>query len=144
MVGNDFQEGIYIFQVTVGNSWRRISIPGDQVLDSLSDAILDAFNFDHNHFFQFKYRNRKGLTVIINVPEMEDPPFTTEVLIGELALEPGQILDYLYDFGDCWEFEVVLEKIDKEHTEATEATILESYGESPKQYVYYDELDEDW
>lgn len=131
----EFQEGLYIFKIAIGSVWRRIAISGDQELELLSDAILEAFDFDNNHLYQFTYKNRKGLTASVNAPELEEPPFTTEVLVGELNLNPGDSLIYLYDFGDQWKFSLILEKIDTNNTEKSTPILLESHGESPEQWV---------
>ena len=45
----EFQDGIYIFKVSLGRSWRRIAIPAQLDLDTLSVSILNAFDFDHDH-----------------------------------------------------------------------------------------------
>lgn len=137
----EFQEGIYVFKVSLGKVWRRISISADQVLDLLSNAILGAFDFDHDHLYQFTYKNRKGLTIRVNAPELEEPPYTTEILVGDLGLSPGDTFDYLFDFGDQWEFEVKLEKIEPNNPEIAAYVLLESYGEAPEQYEY-DDFDE--
>ena len=48
-----FREGTHIFKVSLGRTWRRISMPADQHLDVLAYTILDSFKFDHDHLFQF-------------------------------------------------------------------------------------------
>jgi len=138
----EFQEGIYVFKVTIGKAWRRISVSADQVLDLLSNAILEAFDFDHDHLYQFTYKNRKGLTIRVNAPELEEPPWATEIFVGELELSPGDILEYLFDFGDQWEFEVKLEKINPNNHEISTFVLHESYGDAPEQYEYNDDFDE--
>ncbi len=142
MTEPEFQEGIYVFKIIIGKVWRRIAISGDQELDLLSDAILEAFEFDHDHLYQFTYKNRKGLAISVNAPGMEEQPFTTEVLVGNLGLNPGDILNYLFDFGDQWEFEAILEKFDHNNTEISTPILLESYGEAPEQYEDEDDFDE--
>ena len=136
----EFQEGEYIFKVSLYSVWRRIGISGNLELEALSDAILKAFDFDDDHLYQFTYKNQKGISVEVYAPQFDEDPSTTEVRIGEMGLNPGDTLFYLYDFGDQWEFSLILEKIDENNKEISTPVLLESYGESPEQY----ECDDDY
>jgi hypothetical protein len=42
----------------------------------------------------------------------ENGSYVDEVNIGELELYEGQRILYLFDYGDSWEFNIVLEKTD--------------------------------
>ena len=82
---------------------------------------------------------------------------TDEVKIGSLPLSEGSIMQYVFDFGDWWEFQVQLETIetDPEPTSGLQKTktskrrqseshqplgeILEVQGEAPPQYPDFDE-----
>ena len=103
-----FQPGPHVFKVALGaECWRRIAIPGDADLDQLATAILDAFRFDHDHLYRFSYRDRFGRIVDIDHPYLageSEHALADAVKIGELPLAPGMRLDFLYDFGDQWEF----------------------------------------
>jgi len=136
------KEGLYCFKISIGSVWRCISISGNLELDILSDAVLKAFDFDHDHLYQFTYRNRKGLIVNVNDPELEESPYADETLIGELGLKPGDSFVYLYDFGDQWEFSLKLDKISPLDIELSLPILLDSYGDSPVQYENDDEFDE--
>jgi hypothetical protein len=132
-----FQPGPHVFKVALGaECWRRIAIPGDADLDQLATAILDAFRFDHDHLYRFSYRDRFGRTLDIDHPYLageSEHALANAVKIGELPLAPGMRLDFLYDFGDQWEFAL--------HTESVNAglviqkpRVLEKHGKAPKQY----------
>jgi len=145
MIEPEFQEGEHIFKVSIDNLpidsvWRRIGISGDQELEELSNAILEAFDFDNDHLYQFTYKNRKGISVEVYAPQFDEDSCTTEVCIGEMGLNPGDALLYVYDYGDQWEFTLILEKIDEKNKNISTPVILESYGESPDQY----ECDDDY
>lgn len=62
-----------------------------------------------------------------------------EILIGELNLQIGSEMIYLFDFGDSWRFHIVLEKLDPESLKLNESVISEKYGETPLQYEYEDD-----
>jgi hypothetical protein len=134
-----FRDGIFVFKVSLGNIWRRIAIPANQTLDSLASAILNAVKFDHDHLYMFSYQNRFGTLERVYHPEMEEGPWATEVLIGDLPLGIGQMMTYLFDFGDNWEFDVTLERIDPPDRKKKKPLILEEHGRPPEQYPSWDE-----
>lgn len=135
--GHEFQPGRHVFKVSLApNLWRRIVIPGHETLDSLSAAILEAYEFDHDHLDRFTYTDRFGVEQPINHPYLEEAPSTAEVRVGDLPLVPGDTMTYLYDFGDSWRFEVVLERIDAPDPKMIQPVILEIHGDAPEQYLY--------
>jgi Plasmid pRiA4b ORF-3-like protein len=129
-----FTDGIYIFKVLVYRSWRRIAIPAQKPLSWLAETILDAFDFDYDHLYEFSYKDRFGRTIKICHPYLETPPFADQVQIGDLPLEPGTRMTYLYDFGDNWEFDVQLEAINPPDKKIKKTKILEIHGNAPQQY----------
>ncbi|MDZ8081197.1 MAG: plasmid pRiA4b ORF-3 family protein [Nostoc sp. DcaGUA01] len=139
-----FTDGIYIFKVSISKAWRRIAIPANKALSWLAETILDAFDFDYDHLYEFSYKDRFGRTIQIGHPYMETPPFADQVQIGDLSLEPGAKMTYLYDFGDNWEFDVQLEAINSPDNKIKKPKILETHGNAPQQYWNEDdEWDED-
>jgi hypothetical protein len=74
---------------------------------------------------------------------METPPFADQVHIGNLSLEPGSKMTYLYDFGDNWKFDVQLEAINPPDNKIKKPKILEVHGNVPQQYWSEDEYEED-
>lgn len=139
----EFKDGIHTFKVSIGKIWRRIAIPAEMSLDDLCDVILNAFEFDKDHLYRFTYKDRFGNNIHVDAPQFEDPPFTTEVTIGELPLQVGSSMTFLFDFGDMWEFDVKLESINPVDISPSKAKIIEKHGESFPQYHWdEDEWDE--
>jgi len=140
-----FQDGIYLFKVSLDKkTWRKIAIPASADLDQLSSIILKAFNFDSDHLYVFTCIDRFGLPVKIHHPYMEDHDILAdELLVGDLPLEPGSVMEYLYDFGDNWKFEVMLEAINPLNFKMKKPRVVESHGKAPEQYWYGDEEDSD-
>ncbi|GAK60811.1 Pplasmid pRiA4b ORF-3-like protein [Candidatus Vecturithrix granuli] len=129
------QEGTYIFKVILwGKIWRRIAIPGAMVLDKLATVILNAFRFDFDHLYRFIFKNRFGLEQHVNHPMLEESPFTDEVKVQDLPLQPGMSMIFFYDFGDNWEFVVPLEQVTPPDPTLRKAKVLEEHGKSPDQY----------
>jgi hypothetical protein len=138
-------DGLYVFKVSLGRAWRRIAIPGRMTLEALSEAILESFDFDNDHLHLFRYRNRFGLFEEVKHPYTEESPSTAEVKIGELPLRPGSTMEYLFDFGDNWFFEVRLDKLEPVNPKIRKPVVIDGRGQAPPQYPNFDdeELDEE-
>jgi hypothetical protein len=124
------------FKVSLGKDcWRRLAVPGEHSLDDLAGLILEAFRFDDEHGYAFRYTDALGRKV-----SAIDPPLSgetgespaDEVLLGELPLQPGYPIDFLYDFGESWRFVLETEAVDD--TPIAKAKITEKHGKPPKQY----------
>jgi hypothetical protein len=135
-----FRDGTYLFKVSLGHGlWRRIAVPAGLSLDGLAHAVLNAYEFDHDHLYQFSYRNRFGVEEKVVHPSFDDGPWTSEVQVGDVPLPVGQAMTYLYDFGDCWRFAVTLERVDPADTSVGKPTVLDGRGDAPGQYPVWDE-----
>ncbi|MEZ4636921.1 MAG: hypothetical protein R2856_18525 [Caldilineaceae bacterium] len=147
--GASFQQGMFVFKVSVFKDvWREIFMPGGSTLEDLSDAILNAYDFDNDHLYRFLYATRFGNTAEVSHPMMKDGPFTEEgpyvdeVCIGDLPAQPGFHMIYNFDFGDNWNFDVLLERIDPAEPIGEPYRIGARHGESPPQYEYAE--DDEW
>ena len=133
--GQAFQPGSFVFKVSLeDNLWREIIIHDSSTLEDLSDAILHAFRFDHDHLYRFLYPTRFGVEAEVCHPYMEQTPSTVEVRIGDLPAKVGFHMIYNYDFGDNWLFDVLLERIDQPDEDADPYRIGERQGDAPEQY----------
>lgn len=134
-----FTDGVYQFKVSLGKIWRRIAIPATETLVDLSDAILKAVKFDNDHLHCFEYKNRFGVTTRVNHDALDEGPYTHQVRVGDLPLAPGAVLKYTFDFGDNWQFEILLESIVPPDKKLKHARLLESNGKAPEQYPSWEE-----
>jgi hypothetical protein len=77
--------------------WRRLELPADTTLARLHRIIQVAFGWDdsHLHVFQTAYGE-------FGADARSEAPVTLEQVAGER-------FTYLYDFGDSWLHEIVLE-----------------------------------
>ncbi|MEM9276658.1 MAG: plasmid pRiA4b ORF-3 family protein, partial [Cyanobacteria bacterium P01_F01_bin.143] len=126
--------GVYVFKVTLHRIWRRIAISSDMTLWDLSQLILQSVDFDHDHLDMFSYKDQLGTTVRVVHPYMEESPSTDETEIADLPLEVGSVMEYIFDFGDHWEFELQLEEIQPEKPHPGYGEIIASHGQAPEQY----------
>jgi hypothetical protein len=132
---DDFKSGMYVFKVSLDDDlWRQIIIRDISTLDDLSDAILNAFAFDHDHLYRFVYPTRFGMEAEVVHPYMDETPSAAEVRIGELPAQVGFRMLFNYDFGDNWLFEVSLERIEPPQQDLAPYRIGGRQGDSPEQY----------
>ena len=137
------KDGIFVFKVSLGKKiWRRIAVSSNDVLDDLHDAIQAAFEFDNDHLYQFSFRNRFGITQRVVHPMCEEEFSTDEFKIENLPLRIGDEMEYVFDFGDYWQFAVELEEIQPPNPKFKKAKILEKHGKSPEQYPNWEDWDE--
>ncbi|WP_373125014.1 plasmid pRiA4b ORF-3 family protein [Blautia producta] len=122
----------YILKVELGSCMRKIRLGGRATLEELHEAIQRAVNFDNDHMYCFTIgfgRTKKSYYH----PYCEDEPYlANEVYLQEILLYEKMKFEYLFDFGDCWRFEITVEKILPEYTE--NAGVIEQKGRNPKQY----------
>ena len=137
-------KGNYIFKVSLEKTvWRMISIGFNHSLDDLHLAIQDAFDFDNDHLYSFFMDGKRYSRDRYESPNCEDGPYADEAIIGEISLYTGQKILYLFDYGDSWEFEVQLLKINEGEEPVKAPQIIDSKGEAPEQYPSWEEEDED-
>lgn len=136
------RDGIFYFKVSLGEPWRRIAIPAKSDLEELAECIIQAFDFDGDHLYGFRLVARDGRQLLVEHPYADDAEtHTDELAIGELPLIERQSMEFLYDFGADWRFNVQLEKIEPDEGELSGAAIVESRGKAPPEYEFDDD---DW
>jgi hypothetical protein len=94
--------------------WRRIQVPADIGLARLHLVIQDVMGWEDCHLHEFAGSGRDRRNVPrYGVPnsDLSDMQDEQRFCLNQLLTAPRQKLIYEYDFGDCWEHDVVLEKI---------------------------------
>jgi Plasmid pRiA4b ORF-3-like protein len=137
----DARSGTHIFKVTLagwrgrGQSvWRRLTVPPDISLDELAGTILDAFKFDDDHLYDFRYRDQRGKTRVYNHPYTDDGPFATEITVGQTDLAVKEEMLFTFDYGDDWQFGVRLERVETGVCRLRRPRVVEKAGRAPRQY----------
>lgn len=110
---------IYQFKITLKGSkpkiWRRIQVPSNYSFWDLHVAIQDAMGWLDCHLHQFEiFDPQTNENIIISLIDDENGNYViceTKAKIAEHFLSPHQKANYEYDFGDCWEHEILFEKI---------------------------------
>jgi hypothetical protein len=87
--------------------WRRFVVPANITLDRLHDVIQIVMGWTDSHLHEFSI----GKKLYTEYPESkEDGLICGKYRLGDLIKQKGRTFRYLYDFGDSWEHELVLEE----------------------------------
>jgi hypothetical protein len=90
--------------------WRRFQVPGDITLDRLHRVIQRVMGWTDSHLHQYVVSGRRYGT---SRGEWGDPQVLSErsARLCEVAPREKARFVYVYDFGDDWEHDVLVEKI---------------------------------
>jgi hypothetical protein len=92
--------------------WRVLQIKGNANLGKVHDCIQGAMGWKDCHLHEFRikgqrYRAYDQFYEEIDRPDMHDE---RDHRLNKL-LNEGDSFEYIYDFGDCWEHDILVEKI---------------------------------
>jgi len=124
--------------------YRRVSVPSYYTFRQLSNVILTVFDWLDYHIHEFIVEQKEGRILILQMDEDPDRLLDGERVNMELKLEQFVSIDevfskepikisYIYDLGDYWEHNIILEKITE--TEEMLPYYLEGKGERPPEDV---------
>ncbi len=103
--------------------WRRIQVPCNATFWDLHVAIQDAMGWLDHHLHEFTISTTSPQHALhIGVPDEDSQPFESlkdgpsilpgwEIPVAAILNLAHRKATYAYDFGDGWEHEVLLEKI---------------------------------
>jgi len=91
--------------------WRRILVPGNMTFDRLHIAIQKAMGWTDSHLHEFEVGGQRYGEPD---PEEPDPGLKPEwmVTLQKAVATEGARFEYLYDFGDTWKHEILVESIE--------------------------------
>lgn len=92
--------------------YRIISISGQDTLDQLCSTILTAFDFSHDHLYEFCMDNRPYSEHSYQCEEDGSGKPLTTTKLARLNLAKGQKFSLHYDFGDDWMFTISVHNIE--------------------------------
>jgi hypothetical protein len=129
-----FQFKIKIKGVSKPPVWRRITVPSYFTFKLLHHIIQVVFDWENAHLYQFSEDGFRSGTIITELTEDDLGGMKKELEASDIALsdvfnKEGQKYLYIYDFGDNWEHEIVLEKIIPEHSKIPK--LLDGRGACP-------------
>ena len=122
-------------------AYRVIEVPGVYTLDSLCAIIMDAFNFTHEHLYEFCMDNK--MYSEYSYQYQPEPGYkSTDIGIDKIGLKKGQKFSLHYDYGDDWMFVINVQKIE-EVSGTFSLSVIKSKG-IVEQYPSWDEEDDEW
>lgn len=120
-IRNDYNSGgfnnsagmIHQFKITLRGInppiWRRALIDPTMTMEELHFVTQSLMGWFSEHLYQFSSGKRR-----IIAPEdegEEGDEFASDVLVGQAFRKENDKWTYVYDFGDSWEHDIVLEKV---------------------------------
>ena len=136
---------LYVEPIDGPGMSRTLEIGGNKTLDDLSEAILDAWEFDHSHLYMFSVTRKPYDPDGFYHPSYEERKSAACVSLDSLGLKSRRKILYLYDFGDDWMFYVTVKRVESVEEEPP-VRVIQSAGQL-EQYPDWDEDDwggEDW
>lgn len=100
--------------------WRRVEVPDTLSFWELHFVMQILFDWENSHLFEFRQGRGSINEFLTGSPpvapgdELDRPEWQRDprqVTLREVLTAPKQKLTYVYDFGDSWEHEVVVEKV---------------------------------
>ncbi len=109
-------EEIYQIKVTLRGSkppiWRRIQVSGDITLGQLHLVLQVVMNWLDYHLHEFDIAGKSYGNPEFDEPMFAPPPIDEDsVKLSELHLKRKAKFSYLYDFGDNWKHELLVEEV---------------------------------
>lgn len=124
------------------DAYRTLEISDDRKLTDLAECILEAFDFDFDHLYEFIMSGEMYRSRDVYVSPGISGERSANIKLGKLGLEKGRKFLYHYDFGDDWLFVVNVQKVEDEE-EPHETKVIKSKGDV-YQYGYDEEDDEEY
>ena len=112
------KKDIYQFRIDIKNAkpaiWRRVLIENTRTFHELHILIQAVFGWDNSHLYQFMIDRDTIITDTTN--PYHEPYFYKEyndkkTKLSKFFKSEGDMITYVYDFGDDWEHTIKLEKI---------------------------------
>lgn len=127
--------GVYVLKITLVGSkppiWRRLRISGDATLAKLHDAIQIAMGWEDAHLFEFMVGRERIGGGAWAMDGADSDNECARVRIRELLPRVKSKVKYIYDFGDNWTHEVLLEKVEAPDPERAPVECVAGKGACP-------------
>lgn len=113
----DPKDTIYQLHISLRYSeppiWRRVQVAGDTRLIDLQFIVQRLMEWDNDHLHEFEIRGaRFGAEAATGgVPWLDPVIDECKVRLIQLALTPGLVFTYTYDFGDTWVHDIEVEQV---------------------------------
>lgn len=121
--------------------WRRLDLRSNLTLDVVHQALQVAFDWTDSHLHRFSlgggaFDHDSQLFLcpydVENKEGWEDDGLpAAETRLDETLSEPGDVLHYLYDYGDNWELTLRLEEVLPTESDCPAAVVVDGGRAAP-------------
>lgn len=121
--------------------WRRLDLRCDLPLDVVHQAIQAAFNWDDYHLYRFSLGGRAfdrnsqsflcGYDTANREFEDDDGLPAADVRLDQTLHNPGDVLHYVYDYGDNWELTLTLDEVRPALDDSPAAALVDGKQAAP-------------
>jgi len=121
--------------------WRRLELRSDLTLDVVHRVLQMAFGWTDTHLWKFSLGSdpfsRTGQAFLCPWDVEEGESWddgglpASEVRLDETMQSAGDVLSYVYDYGDNWELTLKLEDVSEAAREAPSAVVLAGRRAAP-------------
>lgn len=117
--------------------WRRLDLRSDLTLDVVHRVVQAAFGWFDYHLHRFSLgggpfdSHSEVFLCPFDVEEGDDGVPASEVRLDETLQDPGDVLSYLYDYGDSWELSIRLEEVLSVEERAAAAVCVDGRRAAP-------------
>jgi hypothetical protein len=114
--------------------WRRLELPSTLRLDQLHGVLQAVFDWTDSHLHRFilddeAWGDGEKYLCPYDVEEGEDDGVpASDVRLDEVLAAPGDVLTYLYDYGDDWHHRLLVEQVGPA---VADVRLLAGYGAAP-------------
>src|SRR5579859_4084930 len=119
--------------------WRRINVPGQISLFQLHQILQVSMGWNYSHLHEFVVEDEKqGKTVAYGEPSPEDDYYHQDeqrVRLAQIAPCVGSRLLYIYDLGDYWRHDIIVEEIQKISLDEAYPWLLDAERAAPPEDV---------
>lgn len=122
--------------------WRRLDLRSNLTLDVVHQVLQVAFDWTDSHLHRFSIggrafdRHSQPFLCPYDVenkewPEDDDGLPAAATRLDETLSEPGDVLHYLYDYGDNWELTLRLEEVLPAESDCPAAVVVDGERAAP-------------
>jgi hypothetical protein len=97
---------VTLLDVDTPKVWREVIVPAAYTLDRVHMVIQAAMGWQESHLHEFRIADRAyGMIYLMDGQDTLDE---RKFRLGGLV-KPGDVISYVYDFGDSWDHELAIE-----------------------------------
>lgn len=88
--------------------WREFVVPCDITLDRLHDVIQIIMGWSDRHIHEFRI-GKSRYSEFLDPNDENLILFSSQFRLNELVKRKGRTFNYIYDFGNLWDHEIIVE-----------------------------------